>query len=135
MGNLRSGKTLSCGCSSSKQEEKIIKLLTRANIPFIYQWRPIDFPTKKFDFFVNNKYIIEYDGSQHFCYTGTGWDTEEHLQRTHKSDLEKNQYCFKHNIPLIRIPYNEKYDLNDLKLETTKFLLTQEDEEKYYDRS
>lgn len=135
MGNLRSGKTQSCGCSSSKQEENIIKLLTKYNISFIYQWRPTDFATKKFDFYINNTYIIEFDGSQHFTYTGTGWNTKEHFLRTHKSDLEKNKYCFQHKIPIIRIPYNIEYTIDDLKLETTRFLLTPENEEKYYDRS
>lgn len=90
MGNLRSGKTQSCGCVSSKQEQKIIKILTTLKIPFLYQWRPIDLSTKEFDFLVDNRYVIEYDGSQHFCYTGTGWDTKEHYKRTHQSDLEKN---------------------------------------------
>ena len=47
-------------------------------------------------------------------------------------DLLKNKYCFEHHIPLIRIPYNVEYNLNDLKLETTRFLLTPENEEQYY---
>lgn len=132
MGNLRSGKSQSCGCIQSKEEEKIIKLLTQNNIKFIYQYRFNNFRNKEFDFFINNKYIIEYDGQQHFKYNGTGWDTKEHFERTRKSDLEKNKYCFDNNISLIRIPYNKKYDLNDLKLETTRFLLTPENEGDYY---
>ena len=44
----------------------------------------------------------------------------------------KNKYCFEHNIPLIRIPYNVKYTEEDLILETTHFLLTPENEENYY---
>ena len=133
MGNLRSGKSQSCGCTQSKQEENIIKLLTKNNIPFQYQYRFNDLATKEFDFYINDQYIIEFDGQQHFNYTDSGWDTKEHFERTRKNDLEKNQYCFQHNIPLIRIPYNAKYTLSDLKLETTKFLLTPENEVKYYD--
>lgn len=132
MGNLRQGFSQSCGCTHSKQEEYIIKLLTKDNIPFKYHYRFNDFAGKEFDFFINDQYIIEFDGQQHFKCTGTGWDTEEHLNRTHQSDKEKNKYCFEHNIPLIRIPYDQKYDLNDLKLETTRFLLTKENEEEYY---
>ena len=134
MGNLRQGFSQSCGCTQSKQEENIIKLLSVNNIPFQYQYRFNDFAVKEFDFFINNQYIIEFDGQQHFHCTGTGWDTEEHFNRTRQSDKEKNKYCFEHNIPLIRIPYDVKYDLNDLKLETTRFLLTPEREEKYYAR-
>ena len=48
-------------------------------------------------------------------------------------DLLKNKYCFEHNIPLIRIPFDEKYTIEDLKIETTRFLLTQENEKNYYE--
>ena len=54
------------------------------------------------------------------------------MKKTHENDLLKNEYCFYNNIPLIRIPYNEKYVVDDLKLETTRFLLTPENEEMYY---
>lgn len=93
---------------------------------------PQEVEKRSFDFYVNNSYIIEFDGSQHFKYTNIGWDTKEHFERTHKSDLIKNKYCFEHNIPLIRIPYNAKYTFEDLKLETTRFLLTPENEQEYY---
>ena len=46
----------------------------------------------------------------------------------------KNKYCFEHNIPLIRIPYNAEYTFEDLKLETTRFLLTPENEQEYYNK-
>jgi hypothetical protein len=49
-----------------------------------------------------------------------------------KSDLLKNKYCFDNNIPIIRIPYDADYTINDLKLETTKFLLIPENEGEYY---
>lgn len=136
MGNLRSGKSQSCGCTNSKNEEKIIKLLTENNIPFEYQIDYLDLPGKKFDFHIGTNlekgYIIEYDGQQHFFYTGTGWDTQEHYERTHANDLRKNLYCFRNNIPIIRIPYDADYTLEDLKLETTRFLLTPENEGEYY---
>ena len=137
MGNLRSGKSQSCGCTNSKNEEKIIKLLTKNNIPFEYQIDYLDLPGKKFDFHIGTNlekgYIIEYDGQQHFSYTGTGWDTQEHYERTHANDLRKNLYCFRNNIPIIRIPYDADYTIDDLKLETTRFLLTPENEKEYYE--
>ena len=132
MGNLRAGRSLSCGCNNSEQEANIIKLLAQNNINFQYHYRFIDLSNKEFDFYIENKYLIEFDGQQHFYYTGSGWDTKEHFERTRKSDLEKNKYCFDNNIPLIRIPYNKQYSLDDLKLETTKFLLTKENEASYY---
>ncbi len=139
---LIDGSIKSCGCGRniSYNEENINNLLSQSNIPFIreYQDKKLneEYPTggrkRSFDFYVNDSYIIEFDGSQHFKYTNTGWDTKEHFERTHKSDLIKNKYCFEHNIPLIRIPYDKDYTFEDLKLETTHFLLTPENEEKYY---
>lgn len=67
MGNLRSGKTQSCGCTSSKQEEKIIKMLVSSNILFSYQKIIPELSNKKFDFWIEGEnikpYVIEYDGS------------------------------------------------------------------------
>ena len=137
MGNLRSGKSQSCGCTNSKNEEKIIKLLTENNIPFEYQIDYLDLPDKKFDFHIGTNlekgYIIEYDGQQHFFFSFTGWDSQEHYERTHANDLRKNLYCFRNNIPIIRIPYDADYTIDDLKLETTRFLLTPENEKEYYE--
>lgn len=59
---------------------------------------------------------------------------EEKMKRTRQSDLIKNKYCFEHNIPIIRIPYDVEYTIEDLKIETTKFLLTPENEKQYYNR-
>lgn len=139
---LIDGSIKSCGCGrqSSYGEENIKNLLNQSGISFIKEYKCQElnqlYPTHgrpmAYDFFVNNQYIIEYDGKQHFTYRGSGWDTKEHFERTRKNDLIKNKYCFDHNIPLIRIPYNAEYTLDDLKLETTRFLLTPENEKEYY---
>lgn len=149
--NLMRGDWRSCGCgrNSSYGEKTIADLLSSANIKFetnksFEDLTPIFRELRgtkggrppEFDFYVhynNQNYIIEYDGSQHFKAGTSGWATKEKLQQTHHSDMIKNQYCFKNNIPLIRIPYNEAYDLNDLKLETTRFLLTPQNEKEYYE--
>jgi len=87
-----------------------------------------------FDFFIDNFYIIEYDGEQHFKYhSGNTWNNENTFKITRQNDLLKNKYCFEHNIPLIRIPYDTEYTFEDLKLETTHFLLTPENEKDYYE--
>lgn len=138
--HLKRGDWKSCGCNKNKSygEINIKKLLTINNIDFIRQKTFDNLKAEKgrkyrFDFYVNSKYIIEYDGSQHFKYTGTGWDTEEHFKRARKADLIKNKYCFENNIPIIRIPYDADYTIDDLRLETTRFLLTPENEQTYYE--
>ena len=50
MGNLRSGKSQSCGCTNSSNEEQIITLLIKNNINFNYQHRFFDLATKEYDF-------------------------------------------------------------------------------------
>lgn len=137
--NLIKGDWKSCGCMKNKSygEEDIAQLLTKEKIPFITQktfndCKSLSGRKYRFDFYVNNEYIIEYDGSQHFTYSESGWDTLEHFQDTRKNDLIKNQYCFENNIPIIRIPFNSDYELSDLKLETTRFLLTSKNQYQYY---
>lgn len=124
--NLITENTQSCGfCNNNSHGNiKIENLLKSENIPFEREKRfndCIDKVPLPFDFYVNNQYIIEYDGKQHFSDQDTIFNYEE----IHKHDLIKNEYCKNNNIPLIRIPYTE-YDnltIKDLKLETTKFLI------------
>ena len=140
---LRNGDTTSCGCLVSKNESIIADMLKTLNINFKEQYTFRDLTSTGrncdrliFDFAVFNTdkllYLIEYDGQQHFN-KKHAWD-EESFNTTHINDLLKNQYCFNHNIPLIRIPYNKKYTPADLQLATTSCLLTPDNEEKYYER-
>lgn len=143
---LRKGETKSCGCISSYHETAIKKMFDTIGITYKTQYSFKDLLSPKsdkhhlyFDFAVFNGdtllYLLEYDGSQHFHTQNSQetWNNEEALMITHERDVIKNQYCFKHNIPIIRIPYDIKYDINDLKLETTRFLLTPENEQEYYE--
>lgn len=126
--SLRQGNLQSCGCLKSKGEEKIAFLLQTANINYEREKIFSDFSPYRFDFYVNNQYIIEYDGKQHF--QNYSWGKEIHtLQETQERDKMKNKYCFQKNIPIIRIPYTHlnKLTLSDLLLETTSFIINQEE--------
>lgn len=140
---LRNGDTKSCGCIGSWNESKIASMLETLTFSFKQQYYFENLTINDtgyylyFDFAIfNNKkllYLIEFDGSQHFDKNAAHWGiTQEEFNRNRKKDLMKNKYCFDNNIPLIRIPYDTDYTLNDLKLETTRFLLTPENEEEYY---
>ena len=128
---LNSGKKLSCGCLKSKGEMVIQKLLQENNIAFEKEkiFTSCKFTdTKnyaKFDFFINQEYIIEFDGIQHFTYTNQDWNTQEHYQKLQEHDNFKNQWCQENNIPLIRIPYWKLNSLtiNDLLLQSSKFVI------------
>lgn len=126
--DLRSGHTRSCGCIHSFGEAKIREILEKHNIPFKTQkmFDNCRFPQTsqmaRFDFFIDNKYLVEYDGKQHFGEGGWG-DNEYNFEKIKFNDEYKNQWCKDNNIPLIRIPYTiySKLSLTDIILETTKY--------------
>lgn len=121
--SLRQGLSLSCGNHKnvSKGNYKIAQLLLNNNILFETEKTFSTCKDKKelpFDFYVNNQYLIEYDGIQHFQ------ESIFDYEYTHAHDIIKSQWCKENCIPLIRIPYTH-FDilcLEDLLLETTKFL-------------
>ena len=126
--SLTKGDTKSCGCIKTYGEEKISKVLQQNNISFIREFIFPDcvFPKTKakarFDFYVNNQYVIEFDGKQHFTENSFFQQSLEDIQN---NDNIKNQYCKQHSIPIIRIPYYHLEDLiiEDLLLDKTKFLI------------
>lgn len=120
--HLKSGNILSCGCiKTSYGEEKIQKILTENNIIFerekIFENCKLPNSTKplRFDFYVNNQYLIEYDGLQHFQVV-EHWGGQEGFKKRQEADKFKDIWCKENNIPLIRIPYTKinTLCLNDL---------------------
>jgi hypothetical protein len=125
-----------CGCISGKSlnEIAISEILKENNIVFKEQYKFEDCKNIKslpFDFYINDKYIIEFDGKQHFSPVEFFGGEKAFIERR-KNDLIKNEYCFINNIPIIRIPYNVDYNLSDLFPETSRYLLTEENKDKYY---
>lgn len=129
--HLKSGNVVQCPtCTTiSKGEEKIKLLLTKANIPFVQEktFSTCRFPETnallRFDFYVDNTYLIEFDGIQHF--KEIGWNNANELKATQQRDNFKNEWCQQNNIPLIRIPYTDlnSFTVEDLKLENNKYLI------------
>lgn len=109
---LLTGNTGCPKCNSSKGENMIRSLLDKYKVEFKSQDNPI-IKNKylRYDFFVNNKVYVEFDGKQHFkpFYRLDKEKGEKQLLKTQYNDKIKNQYCIDNNIPLIRIPYWE-YD-------------------------
>lgn len=134
IGNLLSGASQSCGCERSRGERAISLLLTENNISFTKEKAFVDLFSPKgyplrYDFYVKENYLIEFDGQQHFKATESGWSDEECLIQNKIHDQIKNEYCFNHNIPLIRIPYTHlsKLCLEDLLLETSQFIIKRQE--------
>jgi len=127
--SLVSGRTTSCGCVKSRGNAKIAKLLVLSGIDFIPEYSPKDVNGNyRFDFAVLEQgkpaYFIEYDGIQHFKYTGRGWNTKKQHDYTVACDKIKDDYCKKKGMPLIRIPYTAYNDISvsDLVLTKSRYL-------------
>ena len=93
-------------CNESKGERKIRKWLEDNNINFESQYRFEDCKNIRplpFDFYLPQyNCCIEYDGEQHYKEVKIFRRPLEEIQ---KNDKIKTDYCAKHNIKLIRIPY------------------------------
>lgn len=122
--SLRLGRSLSCGNHNniSRGNVKISEILDENGIEYEIEKKfstCVDKTYLPFDFFIDNKYLIEYDGEQHY-----NKESIFDYEYTHKHDIMKSEWCKNNNIPLIRIPYTH-YDnlcLNDLLLETSNFI-------------
>lgn len=107
-------------CKSSKGERKVETFLKKFEYKYIAQYTYDDcrdILPLPFDFYLPEyNILIEVDGEQHFYPISFGCKSKEktlanfHKQLSH--DKIKNEYCKKHNIPLIRIPYYEIQDDN-----------------------
>lgn len=137
--SLSKNNTKSCGCINNSSGERTIEILLDSNkIPYEREKRFEDcyFQNSKikcrFDFFVDNKYLIEFDGEQHFIdYSNhSSWFDENSLSLIQARDRYKDKWCREHNIPLIRIPYYklETLSIEDLLLDKTKYLITDKEE-------
>lgn len=121
-----------CWKKTSKGVLKIEEILINNGISFVREYSfdnclsPLG-NLMKFDFYIENKYLIEYDGEQHFIptsfYSIDQNIKEKRFKKQQEYDQIKTNYCLKNDIPLIRIPYTkyESLSLEDLILKTSKY--------------
>jgi hypothetical protein len=140
LSDFKLGKVASCGCLNSKGEARITTILLENDILFSKQYAFDDLKSEQgrhffFDFAIFNadgsvRYLIEFDGIQHFSKNHQFSNDQNALKTIQKRDSIKNNYAISKRIPLIRIPYTKlpTLDITDLQLETTKFLLKEGDE-------
>ncbi len=109
----------------SKGELKIEDWLISNNISYIpeYTFETLKSSKKlRFDFAILNKdndikLLIEFDGKQHFGIGNFSSDEEEmnlQYEKIIKNDLLKNEFCFDKGYSLLRIPYNQYPNINDI---------------------
>lgn len=111
-GNILAGK--GCPkCNESHGEKSISNYLQINNIIYIPQYTFDDCKDQRklpFDFFLPElNACIEYDGEQHFKIVGH-FGGQKGLRIRQFHDQIKTKYCQDHNIPLLRIRYDENIE-------------------------
>lgn len=121
------GRSLKCGqgcpaCTSSKGEIAIRQFLNNHDIKFVSEKTFDDcfyLEKLRFDFFLTNTNIlIEYDGEQHFtpvdfANKGLEW-ANKNFELNKIKDCIKDDYCENNNLKLIRIPYWEYNNIEEI---------------------
>lgn len=115
--SLLTGNTVSCGCIASKGEQEIKNLLNQNQILYDYDCLYPDLLKEtgrrlRFDFIIYNEdgsinRFVEFDGNQHKTgMWGGSWSNLESFEVINERDKIKNEFCLKHNLILIRVPYS-----------------------------
>jgi very-short-patch-repair endonuclease len=112
-----------CGCPrclKSRGHKKIALFLEENNIFFKEEKKFKDCINLKtgykliFDFYLPDYNIcIEFDGKQHFV-ANNFFGGEKELQNSQYKDSLKTSFCEKNNLNLIRIPFNEEDNINNI---------------------
>lgn len=116
-----------CPCvTCSKGENEILKSIKDIELQYEQEYEFSDCIHKRvlrYDFAIFNKnndllFLIEYDGQQHFNPVNFGGISDEmakfYLKETQIRDEIKNEYCKINNILLLRIPYWEFDNINEI---------------------
>ena len=104
-------------CNDSKGEKKITQILSQYNIKFEIQKSFEDcvyIKKLKYDFYLTDyNTCLEFDGEQHFNKFRFEKDDSKLKERLLKDEI-KNNYCKTNNINLVRIPYFEFKNIEDI---------------------
>jgi len=114
--DLLNGHGCPC-CNASRGEKMIHAYAKKHNIEYVPQYSPSECKYKyklRFDvYFPQQQIIVEYDGRQHFEPIER-WGGEESFRYVQIRDEIKNQYCLENNIKMVRIPYWEYNNIDNI---------------------
>lgn len=106
---------------ASRGEIKIYDVLTESDLSFQEEQsfddllsingRPLRFDFAVFDDSGDLDFLIEYQGIQHYE-PKSKFGGISGLRKQQYNDMQKREYCKKHNIPLIIIPYWDEGRIN-----------------------
>lgn len=124
--NYLQREQLCLGCTASKGERSVENCLIENNLTYKREYSFKGLTSKKghplrFDFAIFDdtglKGLVEYDGEFHY----EAIISEEKFKQQKLHDLMKDNYCKKHNIPLLRIPY---FNFENIEIEIENFIST-----------
>jgi len=95
-------------CRSSKGELSCQKALKKLNIAYELEISLESLPKKRYDFsfmYNDTKYLLEFDGCQHFEYNDFFHRSEEAFKEKRAIDVLKTQHALQNGCSLIRIDY------------------------------
>jgi hypothetical protein len=106
---------------ASRGEIKIEEILTKAGLNFKPEYifpdlisssgRPLRFDFAVFDDDDDLDFLIEYQGIQHYE-AKSKFGGYSGLRKQQYNDMKKREYCKKHNLKLIAIPYWDEARIN-----------------------
>lgn len=103
-----------CYYKKSQGEIQIVTFLEKHKIIYLREFSFKDLPKCRYDFYLPEyQMLIEYDGIQHFQPVDF-FGGEKSFLETQKNDKNKNNFAIKNNLKLIRIPYDEFNNLNNI---------------------
>lgn len=111
-------------CNLSHGERKIMNFFVNKSILYEYNKtfddcrNPITNRMLKFDFYLPHKrLLIEFDGRQHFDEVSTATFKRERLDDVQYRDSIKNEYAKTNRLDLLRIPYTELENVEEIILQ------------------
>lgn len=106
-------------CKASHGEKKVREYLKKHNFVFQEQYViPVNDTHLRLDFYLEeqgHRFAIEYNGIQHYQPIERFNGQKGYEQQIYRDNLKK-EYCKKHNIELIVIPYNDESIINSEEL-------------------
>ena len=106
---------------ASRGEIKIEEILQESDLNFIEEYsfpdlyssngRPLRFDFAVFDDDGSLMFLLEYQGIQHYI-AKSKFGGNSGLKKQQYNDMLKREYCRKHNIILIAIPYTDESLIN-----------------------
>lgn len=113
--NLKKGQTIKCKCSDSKGEKEIRKVLEKYNIKFKSEKTFKETGLYKYDFYIDPlNVLVEFDGKQHFSFIPYWHKTLNGFAEQTSRDQRKDEFALKSGIKLIRIPYFQFDDIEEI---------------------